>query len=158
MPSAPPLPSAYETGSVEFFYRPFKTDRRALVPRFETESLVREVLAIRKDEPYAALVDVGTGSGIIAVSAGLGGKFETVVALDISSESLALAQENARLNGLSATFAQSDLLSSLESALSEAGVREPFSIFFVANLPYVRDGDPEVSPDTAHEPTAALYG
>lgn len=51
-------PYAYQTGKVEFFYLPFKSDERALVPRLETESLVREVLAGTKSGEFARVVDV----------------------------------------------------------------------------------------------------
>lgn len=53
-------PYAYQTGKVEFFYLPFKSDERALVPRLETESLVREVLSQTKDGEFSQVVDVGT--------------------------------------------------------------------------------------------------
>jgi release factor glutamine methyltransferase len=192
MPNA--APSAYADGSVEFFYRRFKTDRRALVPRLETESLVREAIRYARIEGYRTLVDVGTGSGIIAVSVGLSVPFDRVVALDVSPEALSLARENALANGLEAEFYESDLLSVFSDggdrverlpqdaanygfanvlALSglrivcrthsSNGVRGPErkpipSILFLANLPYVREGDQEVSPDTAAEPPEALYG
>lgn len=56
------FPTAYLEGTVEFFYRTFQTDPRALIPRFETESLVREALRYQKTERYETCVDVGTGS------------------------------------------------------------------------------------------------
>ncbi len=155
--AVPPVPSAYETGWVEFFYRRFRSDRRALVPRFETESLVREILRTLREEPYATLVDVGTGSGVIAVSVGAEAPFGRIVGLDVSGTALSLASENARANGVSAEWVESDLLEALRSGRTRTP--EPESgVFFVANLPYVRDGDPNVSPDTAHEPPEALYG
>lgn len=55
-------PYAYRTGRVEFFLLPFRSDERALVPRLETESLVREALRQFRQEGFDAVVDVGTGS------------------------------------------------------------------------------------------------
>lgn len=145
-------PYAYVTGNVEFFYLPFKSDERALVPRLETESLVREALSILRSSDYSAVADVGTGSGIIAVSIAKNRSDLRTVALDLSVEALSLARENAERNGARVEFFHSDLLSGLpEIAQTEKGV------CFVANLPYVKVGA-EVSEDTAFEPQMALYG
>ena len=84
-------PYAYVTGSVEFFYLPFKSDERALVPRLETESLVREAISILRASDYSVVVDVGTGSGIIAVSIAKNRSDLRTVALDLSVEALSLA-------------------------------------------------------------------
>lgn len=148
-----PRPYAYRTGKVEFFLLPFKSDERALVPRFETESLVREVLSQLKSDDYDTVVDVGTGSGIIAVSVAKNRPDLRVVALDLSEAALSLARENAELNAVSVEFAQSDLIEALPDS-----VRGSSGVFFVANLPYVRIGAEDLSPDTAFEPPEALFG
>lgn len=148
-----PRPYAYQTGRVEFFYLPFRSDERALVPRLETESLVREVLAQTKSGEFAHVVDVGTGSGIIAVSVAKNRPEIRVCALDLSEEALSLAKENARSNGAEIEFVRSDLLRSLPETVGDSG-----NVFFVANLPYVREGAGDMSPDTAYEPAMALYG
>lgn len=148
-----PRPYAYQTGNTEFFYLPFKVDERALVPRLETESLVREVLAQSKSDNFAHVVDVGTGSGIIAVSVAKNRPEIRVTALDLSDDALSLAKENAAMNRVEIEFVRSDLLESLPEGIGVTG-----NAFFVANLPYVREGATDVSPDTVFEPAMALYG
>ncbi|MDQ1343381.1 MAG: release factor glutamine methyltransferase [Patescibacteria group bacterium] len=160
-------PYAYRTGKVEFFLLPFKCDERALVPRLETESLVREVLRELKSDDYGTVVDVGTGSGVIAVTIAANRRDLRIVALDRSEAALSLARENAAQNGVAVEFVLSDLLSDL--SISDTGpfesewgtskrTPERDGIFFVANLPYVRAGATDLSPDTAFEPPEALYG
>ena len=148
-----PRPYAYQTGKVEFFYLPFKADERALVPRLETESLVREVLAQTKSGEFAHVVDVGTGSGIIAVSIAKNRPEIRVPALDLSDDALSLAKENAATNRVEIDFVRSDLLESLPEIVGTDG-----NAFFVANLPYIREGATDMSPDTIFEPDMALYG
>lgn len=146
-------PHAYRTGSVEFFLLPFRSDERALVPRFETESLVREALRQLREDGFDAVVDVGTGSGVIAVSLAKNFPRAKTLGIDVSEPALSLARENAARNGVEVEFALSDLLSGLPDWV---GKRK--NILFVANLPYVRNGDENLSEDTAFEPPVALYG
>lgn len=148
-----PRPYAYQTGKVEFFYLPFKTDERALVPRLETESLVREVLSQAKSGEFSHVVDVGTGSGIIAVSVAKNRPEIRVTALDLSDDALSLAKENAAANRVEIEFVRSDLLEALPKSVGSGG-----NVFFVANLPYIRTGATDMSPDTVFEPAMALYG
>lgn len=163
-------PYAYRTGRVEFFYLPFRSDERALVPRLETESLVREALSILRSEPYGTVVDVGTGSGVIAVSIAKNRRDLRVLAVDAHAAPLSLARENALANGIRVECFQSDLLSGLsdDALLAPAPADGPDrispspgaapGILFLANLPYVREGASDLSPDTAYEPREALFG
>ncbi len=146
-------PYAYRTGQVEFFLLPFRSDERALVPRLETESLVREALRQFRQEAFDAVVDVGTGSGVIAVSIAKHVSSARILAIDVSEEALSLARENAAQNAVRIEFVRSDLLSHLPDWVSASQ-----KILFVANLPYVRQGAPDLSEDTAFEPPLALYG
>lgn len=152
-PSEDPRPYAYQTGKVEFFYLPFKSDERALVPRLETESLVRQVLSELRSGDFDAVIDVGTGSGIIAVALAKNYPEARFAALDFSEAALSLARENASSNRVEIDFRTSDLLAGLPEWVADCR-----NAYFVANLPYVRDGDPDVSSDTAFEPAMALYG
>src|SRR5207302_8900137 len=114
-------------GTVEFCGQTFLCDKRAMVPRPETEELV-ELLQSKIENRKSRIVDVGTGSGVIALS--LAKKFpETeVFAVDVSEDALALARENAaRLGFERVHFQKSDLLESLS---------ERFDLI-VANLPYI---------------------
>jgi release factor glutamine methyltransferase len=146
-------PVAYLLGEREFYGRAFRVDRRALIPRPETELLVEIGLAAiaarraRGVEPV--VVDVGTGSGVLAITLAA----ETgahVLAIDLSAEALELARENARRLGQAARvrLVQGDLLDPLA---------RPAHVV-VANLPYVPVGR-ELAPDVLrHEPHMALFG
>lgn len=145
-------PLQHLLGTVEFCGHTFACDKRALIPRPETEELVAAVIAecgMRK--AGWRILDVGTGSGVIALS--LAAKFPAaeVHALDISEAALSLARENAERLGLGARvrFTCGDLL---------AGVTESFDLI-VANLPYVPTTDREsLSREVRHDPETALFG
>ncbi len=141
-------PVAYLVGHREFYGLDFVTDARALVPRPETELLVD--LALRALAENAAVVDVGTGSGCIAVAMATRAPTAHLTALDISPEALALAQRNAERHQVAEriTFARSDLLS---------GVAGPFNVI-CANLPYVPTAEVDRLPFARHEPRLALDG
>src|SRR5512146_1745406 len=127
-------PVAYLTGHREFMGLDFLTDRRALIPRPETELLVEAALAEvrarieRGEAPIAA--DIGTGSGAIALAVAVHEpRLARIYATDVSAEALALAAENAAQLGVAGrvTFLQGDLLAPLP---------EPVDLL-LANLPYV---------------------
>lgn len=141
-------PMAYILGWKEFFGRKFVVNNDVLIPRPETEALV-EVIC---DMKPARLLDVGTGSGVIAVSAALELPETEVVALDISPEALGVAQENAkRLGAARISFLRSDLLEGLEEARLES-----FDVI-AANLPYVDKGWSWNGAELKYEPEGALY-
>ena len=143
-------PLQHLLGTVEFAGRTFLCDKRALVPRPETEQLV-EILQSRIENRNSRILDVGTGSGVIALS--LAAKFPEaeITATDISEEALALARENAERLGLTSRikFASSDLLTYVTHVYD----------VIVANLPYVVAGDREtLSREVRHDPEGALFG
>jgi release factor glutamine methyltransferase len=145
-------PLQYLLGEWEFLGRTFGVDPRALIPRGETEAIVEEA---RRAAPDAVrLADLGTGSGVLAVSLALERPRARVLALDRSPAALALAAANARRHGVAGRvrLAASDWLSALG-----AGAR--FDLV-VANPPYVPLSDrPHLSKTVSeHEPGLALYG
>lgn len=149
-------PVAYILGRREFFGFTFRCDPRALIPRPETELVVEEALALAAEFGGGKLLDVGTGSGCIALSfAAVCGEEWSVVASDISEAALQLARENARrfgFDGGRVRFVLSDLF---EKVMDEA----PFNLA-VSNPPYVagREWD-RLPPDVReYEPEEALYG
>lgn len=143
-------PLQHLLGTVEFAGRMFICDKRALVPRPETEQLV-ELLKSRIPRPASRIVDVGTGSGVIALSLAAAFPEATVTATDISEDALALARENAERLGLTnrIEFSTGDLLIYVTHVYD----------LIVANLPYVAAGDREtLSREVRHDPEVALFG
>ena len=145
------VPVQHLLGEWDFFGRPFTVDSRALVPRPETELLIETALAEAPDA--ARLVDLGTGSGILAVTWLLERPAARAVAVDASTEALALARTNSRRHGVLDRLAL--VASDWGSALSEAG---PFDVA-VSNPPYVALGEAASLPATVldHDPAGALF-
>jgi release factor glutamine methyltransferase len=143
-------PLQHLLGTVEFCGNTFLCDKRALVPRPETEELV-EQLKSRIENRKSTIVDVGTGSGVIALTLAAQFTDASVHAVDISEEALALSRENAERLGLSQRiqFMRTDLLEALDG---------PFDVV-VANLPYVsRQDRAALSREVLHDPDVALFG
>jgi release factor glutamine methyltransferase len=143
-------PLQHLLGTVEFAGQTFLCDQRALVPRPETEQLV-ELLKSQIPSSKSQILDVGTGSGVIALS--LAAKFPdaSVTATDLSEGALALARENAERLGLTSRveFLHSDLL---------LHVTDVYDLI-VANLPYVAEADRgTLSREVLHDPEIALFG
>ncbi len=142
-------PLQHLLGTVEFCGLTFLCDKRAMVPRPETEQLV-ELVESRIENRESRIVDVGTGSGVIAIS--LAAKFPEakILAVDISDDALALAQENAAMLNLKdrVQFLKSRLLENVEGAFD----------LIVANLPYVSTQDRHtLSREVLHDPEVALF-
>ena len=142
-------PLQHLLGTIEFAGREFICDKRALVPRPETEEMVEAALKLELNYPVQVL-DVGTGSGVIGISAGLslGQRCTETVLSDISPDALELAKENADKHGLQVTCHESDLLEKIEGTYD----------LILANLPYVAEVDREsLSPEVSHDPETALF-
>lgn len=142
-------PLQHITGCTEFYGLGFSVSRKALVPRPETEVLLEEFMEALPPDPQL-LLDVGTGSGILAVCLALRYPGATVVASDVSTEALALAVGNARMHAAGILPVGSDLLEALDARFD--GV--------VANLPYIPEKDiPKAQPEVRlHDPRIALDG
>ena len=102
-------PLQHVLGETVFYDLVFKTDHRALVPRPETEELVDWIIKDQKGRPIR-LVDIGTGTGCIPIVLAKHLPQAKVTAIDVSSEALKLAQENAQLNSANIDFLQLDIL------------------------------------------------
>ena len=142
-------PLQHLLGTVEFCGSTFLCDKRALVPRPETEQLV-ELLKSEIRNRKSVILDVGTGSGVIALSLAAQFPDSEVVATDVSEEALALAHENATRLGIDRVrFVKSDLLQNVEGKFD----------LIVANLPYIAIGDrSSLSREVLHDPEIALFG
>lgn len=142
------VPLQHLLGTVEWGGVGLRVDRRALIPRPETEWLLSLVLADMKAVVAPRVADVGTGTGALALGIKRARPDASVLGADLSPDALALARENALLNGLDVGFTESDLLAALPG---------PFELL-VANLPYLPDGDrAHADPEVRHDPDLALY-
>ena len=150
-------PVAYLTGEREFWGLPLATSPTTLIPRPDTETLVEAALA-RAGTPTGRLLDLGTGTGAIALAFASEKPDWQVVGVDVRPEAVALAADNARtLNITNATFLVSDWFSAF--TLSSPSASSPGSTFeiIVSNPPYIAADDPHLGQgDVRFEPRSAL--
>lgn len=142
-------PIAYITGMREFWSRDFYVNSNVLIPRPDTETLIELCLQLIQHKPDAKLIDLGTGSGIIAITLAAECPQLKVTAVDSSIEALHIAKKNAQLNlTQNIRFLQSNWLSQV--------THESFD-FIVSNPPYIDPNDPHLSQgDLRFEPDSAL--
>ena len=145
-------PIPYLTGQTYFFGRLFQVNPAVLIPRPETEQLVECALRWAGQRETVHLVDVGTGSGCIAITLALELSAAIIEAVDISADALVVARENAAVHGVAdrVRFCQGNLLQPV--------TRQPNLI--IANLPYIADHEwPSLADGVKlYEPTTALLG
>jgi release factor glutamine methyltransferase len=144
-------PTAYIVGSREFWGRPFVVTSAVLVPRPETELIIEEALARLRAFAVPRIADIGTGSGILAVTLAAEVPAARVTATDLSSDALEVAKQNAERHGVGTriAFLTTSYLDDVPGTFD----------LIVANPPYVRDGDkPALARDVRHEPDMALFG
>lgn len=139
-------PLAYILGYREFFGRRFRVDRNVLIPRHETEILVET--ALETENKLLRVLDIGTGSGCIAITLKLERPDWDVWASDISFPALQIARENAETLGADITFRHSNLFDHLEN--------ETFDLI-VSNPPYIGRDEPLPSEVKDFEPDSALF-
>jgi release factor glutamine methyltransferase len=153
-------PLQYILGEVEFYGLKFKIDHRALIPRPETEILISKVLEHFKKEKRETdilkIVDIGTGSGNIAIALACNLKNSFVYATDLSSDALSLARDNAKINKIEdrIEFLCGDLLIPLQDKYLEGKIDA-----IVSNPPYVQKEEKEILPREVkdYEPEIALF-
>ncbi len=148
-------PVQYVLGEWDFRDHTFKVDRRALIPRPETEELVEAVLGCKDlwARPKPAVLDVGTGTGCIIISLALARPGGVFAGLDVSGEAISLAKENARRLGVAdkVVFANTEISEGVEPETMDA---------VVSNPPYIATPDYEALPPhiREYEPRVALDG
>lgn len=141
-------PVSYITGVKEFYGRQFIVSEHVLVPRPESESII----TLLKTLPVAGtIIDVGCGSGCLAITAKLENPESRVLGIDIDAKCLTVASQNAQDLQADVTFVKSDLLANFSTN------KYPTPIYIVANLPYVPNLM-KVNKPAKHEPSLALYG
>lgn len=144
-------PIQYIFGKAYFYGLEFIVNENTLIPRPETEELVEWVIHENKKRTGIKILDIGTGSGCIAISLAKNLPDATVYAIDVSEGALAVAKENAIANGVTVNFIQTDILSA-------DNLPEQFDII-VSNPPYVRNLEKaEIKPNVLDfEPHLALF-
>lgn len=139
-------PVQYLIGHVDFLNTNILVNENVLVPRFETEYLVEKVITKLKNKPNLKILDIGTGSGCIAIALkkNLNAQVE---ALDISEKALKLAKKNAFQNNVEINFLKKDILNTT--------ILDTYDVY-ISNPPYLAS-DSKVDEFTKHEPFMALY-
>lgn len=145
-------PIQYITGETEFYGLPFHVNRDVLIPRPETEHLVEKVLSLAMGFEKSRIVDVGTGSGAIAVALAHKLPAAQITAVDVSQSALTVARGNAERNLVA------DRIRFLEGDLLAPVAGEQFD-FIVSNPPYVAESDRSSLSDEVrnYEPSVALF-
>jgi release factor glutamine methyltransferase len=152
-------PVQHLLGTSEFHGRTFLCDARALIPRQETEQLVELIVALPAKP--ARLLDIGVGSGVIALTLAAEWPEATVHTVDISKEALALAEENAARLGLGerVQFFHGDLFAALAANNAQPETPPAPYDLIVANLPYIPSAEiPTLSREVQRDPFPALDG
>ena len=142
-------PIQYIIGSTEFYGLPFVVNQDTLIPRPETEELVEWILENKRKK--VKILDIGTGSGCIAIALAMMNPEAEVTALDISKKALDIARKNADRNDVEVGFLQTDIL-------TVTTLPDHYDII-VSNPPYVREQEKNLMHDNVllYEPDSALY-
>ena len=145
-------PWQYVVGHTQFYGLSFYVDEQVLIPRPETEELVHFIINRHKNQPLT-LLDVGTGSGCIAITLQKNLPQATVTALDVSEGAIGLAQKNARANGVEVACLSLDVLEGEQTAAL------PMYTVIVSNPPYIPPTDRSLMEANVleHEPSLALF-
>ncbi|MBU2951645.1 peptide chain release factor N(5)-glutamine methyltransferase [Tamlana agarivorans] len=145
-------PIQYIIGETEFYGLTFKVDKNVLIPRPETEELVEWILKHNNENDKINILDIGTGSGCIAISLAKYLKNANVYALDVSKPALQVAKKNAELNAVDVTFIEADILTT-------KNVEDLKFDIIVSNPPYVREKEQTLMKPNVleNEPHLALF-
>ncbi|HVQ45083.1 MAG TPA: peptide chain release factor N(5)-glutamine methyltransferase [Candidatus Saccharimonadia bacterium] len=139
------IPVVHLTGNREFYGLDFEITPDVLTPRIETEQMVE--WAIKYAPPNSHLIDIGTGSGAIAIAIAAHRPDLHITATDVTAEALAVARRNAATHHVNLAFIQSDLWQDVPGRYAT----------IVTNLPYLRE-DADLMPEVTKEPAVALFG
>ena len=138
-------PVQYIVGDVDFYGNIIKVDKRVLIPRRETEELIEKTLKLVNDN--IDIIDLGTGSGCIAIALKKKLPNSNVDAIDISSDALDLAKENAKLNNVDINFIKNNMLDNIDKKYD----------LIISNPPYISYDEDVMDIVKNNEPNIALY-
>lgn len=149
-------PIQYIVGETEFYSLKFKVSNNTLIPRPETEELVEWIINTHKNQKEINILDIGTGSGCIAISLAKHLPLANVFALDISKDALEVAKQNAERNLVNLTFINTNILNKL---LWDKQFNQTQFDVIVSNPPYVRQLEKKEMKGNVlnHEPELALF-
>ncbi len=144
-------PIQYILGRTEFYGHQFEVNSSVLIPRQETEELVHLIISEHKKKHPISILDIGTGSGCIAIALKKAFPEASVYAIDVSEKALATAKRNALLNKVEINFIENDIL------LTDAVI--PETTIVVSNPPYVLHSEKKLMGNNVleHEPHLALF-
>ena len=125
------IPIQYILGSTSFYGLDFIVNNNVLIPRPETEELVDWIIKTNKNHRFINVLDIGTGSGCIAISLAKNIENSNIFALDVSEDALIIAKKNAELNNVLVNFIHDDILKNIQ-------INQKFDVI-VSNPPYVRN-------------------
>lgn len=150
-------PVQYVIGTAQFCDLTFRVTPDTLIPRPETEELVGWVASLLPSEAPCSVLDVGTGTGCIAISLAKQFPRAQVTAWDISEGALAVAQQNAETNGVTVDFCQKDVLEMVNKSASSAPSSD--ALYIVSNPPYIceRERAEMETHVLDYEPASALF-
>lgn len=142
-------PIAYLIGDVSFYGYPFKVNENVLIPRFETETLIEKTIKLIKslNLENSNLIDLGTGSGVIAITLKKEIPSLNITAIDKSKEALKVAIENSKLNNVNVDFQNQDIFN--------YELPENISIV-ISNPPYIEE-DSNYNQNVLYEPKEAIF-
>lgn len=140
-------PPQYFVGHAYFYGRKFAVDKRVLIPRFDTEVVVEAMIQELHHHSAPHILDIGTGSGAIAITLALELPHATLTATDISRDTLVVARQNARELNASVTFIESDLFTDVEGWYDA----------IITNPPYIDPDEEVMEMVKSYEPHLALY-
>jgi release factor glutamine methyltransferase len=145
------MPFAYAVGTAAFRSLTLQVDQRVLIPRPETELLVDIALELMGGQPGGTAIDIGTGSGAIALALASEGQFDKVLAGDVSADALSVARANADRLGLTVGMRSGAFFAPFEDVRAR---------LVVSNPPYIADGEAPALPADVRdwEPAIALFG
>jgi len=144
------IPLAYIRGKTEFYGREFSLNEHVLEPRPESETMINMLKSAQTDSSRT-IIDIGTGSGALAITAALECKDAIVLATDIDPHCLKLAKANTARLSANVTYFEGDLLEALPATIR----RQPATL--LCNLPYVPDNF-QINRAATHEPRLAIFG
>jgi len=147
-------PLQYITGEAPFYGRDYFTDKDVFIPRFDTETLAKVFIDQARSFPKITIIDIGTGSGILAISGALALPNARVIAIDISESAITLAKKNAKYHKVA------DRIEFIKGDLLEEAIHLDISgpLFIVSNPPYIDYEDPHIESNVRkYEPANALF-